>query len=513
MKIFISYSRDDKAFVYEFAQKLRDEGQHDVWIDRRLVGADLWWQTILEAIENCECFVTIMTPKCVSSIYCNGELDYGLTLKKPILPLMLKPCDLPSSLKAVQYTDINGLSIVECLLRAEKALSRVEIRLIKGEYPALTEKPPRPPVPEPQANPEHVYEVFSAAEEALAASDSALAEKLFAQVIQADPAGLGVAAAERLVQMRLDRERAIAYTQIVKLAENPATLKGARAAWKVYAQKYGLDHDPNGYALKLSDKAAAGGESPGQNRLDSKGIPQVWVPSGCFLMGSEPTDVVDFPDEQPQHEVCIKSGFWIDQYLVTNEAFQKFIDDGGYQKREYWSGAGWRWVGFHEAPGPQNYDGFTDPRLPRVGLTYYEAEAYAKWRGGRLPTEAEWEFAARGPQSLIYPWGNDYDGHKLNTENDIGHTTPVENYPGGKSWIGAYDMAGNAWQWVSDWYDKEYYRQEVRDNPPGPSTGDERVVRGGGYDFNRIHCRTAYRFKSPLHECSDNIGFRVVTNG
>src|SRR5258706_16015426 len=118
MKLFISYSRDDKAFVYDLAEKLRDEGQHDVWIDRRLVGADLWWDTILEAIEKCECFVSVMSPKFVASIYCGGELDYALALKKPILPLMLKSCDMPPSLKAVQYTDINGLSIMECLLRA-----------------------------------------------------------------------------------------------------------------------------------------------------------------------------------------------------------------------------------------------------------------------------------------------------------------------------------------------------------------------------------------------------------
>ena len=129
-----------------------------------------------------------------------------------------------------------------------------------------------------------------------------------------------------------------------------------------------------------------------------------------------------------------------------------------------------------------------------------------------MPTEAEWEYAAGGPESLEYPWGNDFDEGKLNTEKNVDHTSPVENYESGKSWVSAYDMAGNVWEWVHDWYDKEYYGQEVKDDPPGSPTGTERVMRGGAWDFHRTNCRTAYRFKAEPAYTEDNIGFRIVSN-
>src|SRR4051812_23877304 len=111
MKIFISYSRDDKQYVYEFAEALADETQHDVWIDRRLVGADRWWDTIVDQIEASDCFVVILTPRCISSIFCQAEINYALKLRKPLLPLMMKPCELPPSLEEIQYIEIGSLSL------------------------------------------------------------------------------------------------------------------------------------------------------------------------------------------------------------------------------------------------------------------------------------------------------------------------------------------------------------------------------------------------------------------
>lgn len=254
---------------------------------------------------------------------------------------------------------------------------------------------------------------------------------------------------------------------------------------------------------------------PGSTRSDPKGVTQVWVPAGCFLMGSNPQkDPQARPNEQPQHEVCLTKGFWLDQYEVTNAAYQQFIADGGYRRRELWSDAGWQWKGSRTQP--QNMDGFTDSQQPRVGIHWFEAEAYATWRGGRLPTEAEWEYAARGPKGTIYPWGDTYEIGRANVnETSIGgqqrgKTLPVGSFPNGKSWVGAYDMAGNVWEWTSSWYDTDYYQQRIKNNPPGADRGELRVARGSSWYLDPSNARSVTRRDRPfvLETVS---GIRVVT--
>lgn len=264
---------------------------------------------------------------------------------------------------------------------------------------------------------------------------------------------------------------------------------------------------------------------PGVMRVDGHGIEQVWVPAGSFLMGTDEATAAalialdppywvrnELADEQPQHEVFITSGYWIDKYEVTNAAFQAFVDDGGYQQQEYWSEDGWTWLQGRlqrNTTLPRRCGGASD--LPRVCVTWYEAEAYARWRGGRLPTEAEWEYAARGPESLIYPWGNEFDSSRANVVDSTA-LTPVGSYPNGVSWVGAHDMAGNAMEWVQDWRDGEYYKLNVQYDPQGPDTGIIKVEKGGWYGSNQFVARAAYRHFEDRPDYSDrHIGFRIVT--
>jgi len=262
----------------------------------------------------------------------------------------------------------------------------------------------------------------------------------------------------------------------------------------------------------------------GTVRKDAKGIEQVYVPAGCFMMGTvlpEGTAKLDMPSwakeelksEMPAHEVCLSKGYWIDKFEVTNAAFQAFKEDGGYENKAYWSKEGNAWR-LGRGASLKNYPVKcidSSPDVPRVCITWYEAEAYANWRGGRLPTEAEWEYAARGPKSSVFPWGDTWDETKANIVGSTG-LKAVGSYPDGASWVGALDMSGNAMEWVSDWLDTAYYATSPKVDPKGPETGSHKVEKGGWWGAPAFVGRAAYRhFEDPPDYQDKHIGFRVVS--
>ncbi len=263
--------------------------------------------------------------------------------------------------------------------------------------------------------------------------------------------------------------------------------------------------------------------APGAARVDVKGIEQVWVPAGSFRMGTDgasieklkaldpPGFVVgEFASEQPEHIVHITKGYWIDKVEVTNKAFQAFVDDGGYENQTLWSAEGQEWLGRQSISGLPRYCLGNEPDNPVACITWYEAEAYSRWRSGRLPTEAEWEYAARGPESLVYPWGNEFDESLCNLVDSTG-LKPVGSYPAGASWVGAQDMAGNVMEWVQDWLG-DYSGDEVTD-PTGPDSGRVKVEKGGWWGATTFVARAAYRhFEDPPTYGDMHIGFRVVSN-
>lgn len=262
----------------------------------------------------------------------------------------------------------------------------------------------------------------------------------------------------------------------------------------------------------------------GDSRIDDFGIEQVYVPDGCFMMGTSEAEAeyaatLDAPSwakgrlssEQVQHETCLSEGFWIDKTEVTNAAFDAFVEAGGYTTEAYWSEDGWKWLA-RQMRGNLPLRCLTNraETAPRVCITWYEAEAYARWRGGALPTEAQWEYAARGPESLIYPWGNAWDASRANVL-DSDETTPVDTFPDGASWVGALDMAGNAMEWVADWLSAGYEVDAVID-PAGPETGRIKIEKGGWWGSNPLVARSAYRhFEDPPYYQDHHIGFRIVT--
>ncbi len=245
---------------------------------------------------------------------------------------------------------------------------------------------------------------------------------------------------------------------------------------------------------------------PGTRMTDDKGVEMIYVPAGKFLMGSNEQD-----DEKPIHEVQIAQPFWLDLIPVTNAAYAHFVKDGGYKNPNYWTKSGWDWLQTDKITAPEDYDNFTDPRQPRVGVSWYESFAYASWRGGRLPTEAEWEWAARGPEDRLYPIDVIFDANRLiYDENSGGKTAAVGSgiRLSGASWVGALDMSGNVWEWVNSLHQPYPYKAaNGREDVEGFGG---RVLRGGSWYDNQDDVRSSYRvFDSPFRR-DFRFGFRLL---
>jgi len=252
---------------------------------------------------------------------------------------------------------------------------------------------------------------------------------------------------------------------------------------------------------------------------ERQGVPMALVPANCFMMGSteeqieyimgfdsstEPRSWLD--SQQPVHEVCFETSFWIDVHEVSQAQFSEF--DGQAAKDSVFVGA----------------------ERPRESVSWFEADAFCKKRGARLPTEAEWEYAARGPDGLVFPWGNEFDCARGNfdDETDVedpgvidgypecdGYpaTSPVGALPGGASWVGALDLSGNVWEWVADRHAEEYYQvlgaRTV--DPQGPAGSALRGLRGGAWSMGEAdHLPAAFRAGYDPSAAMEHLGFRCA---
>lgn len=231
------------------------------------------------------------------------------------------------------------------------------------------------------------------------------------------------------------------------------------------------------------------------------GATMVLVPAGKFMMGSKEDDKSAQEAEKPSHSVELDA-YYLDQYEVTTTRYAIFLQKTNRVASAYWSKQ------VLERHGEK----------PIIGVDWYDATAYCSWAGKRLPTEAEWEKAARGTDQRLYPWGNVAPNHQLanydrgSDFNNYEVLTNVGSYKDGRSPYGAYDMAGNVWEWTADWYDENYYRYEQRSmsNPKGPSSGQHRVVRGGAWGDASGRMRSAIRYRRSATARHDFLGFRCV---
>jgi formylglycine-generating enzyme required for sulfatase activity len=293
-------------------------------------------------------------------------------------------------------------------------------------------------------------------------------------------------------------------------------------------------------AMTAAVLLGAGGDALGQERLikGQDGAEMVLVPAGAFWMGSQTEDIqmrVDdckksvkpenrdkcdewFRDEGPQRQIFVDA-FYIDRYEVTNALFERFLTARSYRTTAETEGWGWvfrpsdgRWEKLKgatwRAPGGPGTS--APPTHPVVQVSWYDADAYCKWVNERLPTEAEWEKAARGVDGRRYPWGEDWNAARANGDMSAKATRPVGSYAAGVSPYDIHDMSGNVFEWVADWHDPSFYPRQPERNPSGPASGQQRVLRGGGWHSRPIALRAASRGSGVMDFRYNYTGFRCA---
>lgn len=222
----------------------------------------------------------------------------------------------------------------------------------------------------------------------------------------------------------------------------------------------------------------------------------VLIPAGEFTMGINQGE----PSERPAHRVFLDD-FYIDKYEVTTSLYARFLEATKRSPPEYWD----------------KMNKTSDADRPVIGVSWHDATAYCQWAGKRLPTEAEWEKAARGGDERVFPWGNGAPTRRhanfgTRTWNGYPILSPVGELEAGVSVYGVHDMAGNVWEWVADWYDPKFYKNSPSKNPLGPTSGKDRVLRGGSWSSGGGGVRSTFRHAFAPSFGLATFGFRCAQN-
>ena len=231
------------------------------------------------------------------------------------------------------------------------------------------------------------------------------------------------------------------------------------------------------------------------------------IPEGSFAMGVPKAARDGGVDERPNHEVFV-DGFYMDIYETTNGRYLEFVTETGHRVPQHpTDSTRGLWQGNMMPASVTN--------LPVINVDWFDAEAYCRWAGKRLPTEAEWEKAAKGDNDWRFAWGDIEPTTEHANFNQIGWRgestlAQVGGYEKGKSPYGVYDVAGNVWEWVSDWYQVDYYAQSPTHNPQGPETGKYKALRSSGWQGETPQMRVFTRIKSLPNDRNNSTGFRCA---
>ncbi len=447
-KFFITHSWKDIEFATKLSNDLRTSGL-DGFLDAHSVNpGDSIPSRIERGLKECDFYIPIFSPDALESEWCDWEIDMAITMNRTrqrrprIIPVIASPCDVPDRLMHILYINFVG--------RYDDALNEL---LTKGLGIAPRATPPPEIIP-PRELP---------------------ALKIPWRTVLTIA---GVAGALVLVTV-------ICLGLFTLLSNVASSIASAPTSTAVPTSPTGASTPTHTLTLTPTLIPVATKTSP------TDGVTMVYVPAGEFLMGSSGTDKDASGDEKPQHTVYLDA-FWLDKYEVTNAQYKKCVDAGKCSAPSS-SNSSTR----NSYYGNSQFDNY-----PVIYVSWENANKYCTWAEKRLPTEAEWEKAARGTDGRDYPWGNSFDTSRLNSaEGGKVDTMAVGSYPSGASPYGALDMAGNVWEWVADWYDSGYYSKSPRSNPSGLPSGEYKVLRGGSWYFQdllraaiRYYLTPSYRF-------------------
>jgi formylglycine-generating enzyme required for sulfatase activity len=527
--IFLSYSRKDSKVMQRAKSRLEQAGV-SVWTDEGLrPGTPDWQMAIEREIEACKGMVVLLSQASCQSVWVRREINRANRLGRLIIPIfieMTSQSSIPILLENTQYIDASSnfdvgvSSLLDELdkqgwIDSEKELRSVHVSKSKLEESEANKKGDK--IPE-------LLGLFNLPQWVLYAGGGLALVIVLALACWGGNALLGYIngfeTPEPLVTTSI--AEAVTMTETLRptmtktmlLPTDTAIIEPTVTPSTTTAVTITNTPRPTSTKTVLLPTNTATieptiTESPMPEVTyklvtDDYGVSMALVPAGSFEMGSETGD----SDEEPIHTVMLED-FYIDQYEVTNAQYAECVDTGVCDPPEI----------NRSYKRPYYYGNTTYADYPVIRVSWYDAQTYCQWRDARLPTEAEWEKAARGGlEGKLYPWGDKspiceigfpngakFDDNKGCNDAD---TEKVGTYePNG---YGLYDMAGNVWEWTADWYDSAYYANSPIKNPVGPETGQSRVMRGGSCSYSSFSLRVYYRkYFSPTYS-SFNIGFRCA---
>lgn len=484
-KIFLSYSRNDKTFAEKLAKDLEASG-YDVWWDiTHIEGGDRWVQEITDGINQSEVFAVIVSPHAVRSEWVEKEFTFASRRGMKIVPLLYEKCELPIWLLNLQYIDLMGANYARNFHEILEAFEKYGRRA--GDVKPL-----------PISVRKKIGNLLSSR---LFLASLLLLILLIMLFFSPLKALISPPTPTPTTSTLTPSPTASATPTATQTPIPPtATEKDTPTITPTLLEA--------GSASPAAMRTPTPAETATQEGLasviqDESGAEMALVEKGAFLMGSDAGE----HDEKPAHIVQL-GDYYIDRYEVSNRDYKACVDALACDL-------------------PRNTIFYVSSLYrdhPAVFVNWADANAYCEWRGAHLPTEAEWEKAARGTESLIYPWGSLFDRSAVNfcdagceySWADSGafdrytQTAPVGSYPSGASPYGALDMAGNAAEWVADWYGDDYYQNSPVENPLGAASGKYRVLRGGSWYNRKTNLRTYRRSQLDPAASYNYTGFRCA---